>query len=90
MTDVVFQDATGNTSVWLMGPTGARTGGIVYADSNWSVIATADLNGDGKTDLVWRNATTGQVAAWLMNGTAATSTAIIFADPNWTVINPSQ
>ena len=63
---------------------------VVYADINWSVIATPDLNGDGKSDLVWRNFSTGQIAAWLMNGVAPTSSAIIYADPGWTVINPSH
>jgi hypothetical protein len=28
----------------------------------------SDLNGDGKTDLVWRNNSSGLVAVWLMNG----------------------
>ncbi|WP_420266592.1 hypothetical protein [Candidatus Magnetominusculus dajiuhuensis] len=27
-----------------------------------------DLDGDGMSDILWRNSTTGQVAAWLMNG----------------------
>ncbi|HYR27718.1 MAG TPA: hypothetical protein VEU30_04595, partial [Thermoanaerobaculia bacterium] len=28
-----------------------------------------DFNGDGKSDLVWRNTATGQTVVWLMNGT---------------------
>jgi hypothetical protein len=28
----------------------------------------ADVNGDGKTDVIWQNAK-GTVAVWLMNGT---------------------
>jgi hypothetical protein len=27
-----------------------------------------DLNGDGKSDLLWYNASTGDTAVWLMNG----------------------
>ena len=30
--------------------------------------AVGDFNGDGKTDIVWRNTTTGATAVWLMNG----------------------
>jgi hypothetical protein len=28
-----------------------------------------DFNGDGKSDILWRNSTTGQVYIWFMNGT---------------------
>ncbi|KJU85619.1 NHL repeat containing protein [Candidatus Magnetobacterium bavaricum] len=31
-------------------------------------IKTADLNGDGKSDVVWQNIKNGDVAAWLMDG----------------------
>ena len=31
------------------------------------------LNGDGKTDLIWRNYKTGENVAWLMNGASITS-----------------
>ena len=38
----------------------------------WSDSATAgnstDLNGDGKSDLVWRNSKNGSTAIWLLNG----------------------
>jgi hypothetical protein len=37
--------------------------------SDWSLAGMGDLNGDGKSDLVWRHVD-GTVAAWLMNGTS--------------------
>ena len=30
----------------------------------------ADLNGDGRADILWRNTVTGATNAWLMNGLA--------------------
>jgi hypothetical protein len=33
----------------------------------------SDFNGDGKTDILWRNNTTGQNTLWFMNGTTMTS-----------------
>ncbi len=30
-----------------------------------------DYDGDGKTDVFWRNGETGEVAVWFMNGTTA-------------------
>jgi hypothetical protein len=38
--------------------------------SDWQVVAVADMNGDGRDDLVWQNPTTGGVAAWLMRDAA--------------------
>ncbi|MBF0537021.1 MAG: DUF1566 domain-containing protein, partial [Nitrospirae bacterium] len=34
---------------------------------------TGDLNGDGKSDIVWQDTTTGDVAAWLLNGLTISS-----------------
>src|SRR5262249_28178590 len=61
--------------------------GLSAADKAWVPIAAGDFNGDGKTDLVWRNGTSGRVIAWLMNGAATTSTATIWGgDAAWVPI----
>ena len=52
---------------------------------NFSHAATNDLNGDGKSDLIFRNDSTGQINAWLMNGAAAASTAGFVGPGAWTV-----
>jgi hypothetical protein len=46
-----------------------------------------DLNGDGKSDVVWRNSQTGDVAAWLMNGSTITDGPVIatMSDLNWQI-----
>jgi chitodextrinase len=38
------------------------------ADMNWQVAGVADFNGDGKADILWRNAATGQNYLYPMNG----------------------
>jgi uncharacterized repeat protein (TIGR02543 family) len=43
------------------------------SDTSWQIGALADLNGDGKTDVVWNNRTTGALKVWYMNGTTGTS-----------------
>jgi FG-GAP repeat len=40
--------------------------------TNWSMVGTGDFNGDGKTDIVWRD-TLGDTSIWLMNGAAVLS-----------------
>ncbi|MDA1274323.1 MAG: FG-GAP-like repeat-containing protein [Verrucomicrobia bacterium] len=67
-----MQEFIGNPS----GPIG--TGPIDYTDStNWKIVATADFNRDGQTDLLWRMPSTGQNAVWFMNGTNMVSAGLI-------------
>jgi hypothetical protein len=48
----------------------------------------ADLDGDGKADILWQN-TDGRVAAWIMNGTTMSSGAgILAASTGWSVSTP--
>jgi len=47
-----------------------------------------DFNGDGKTDILWRNKSTGQNVVWLMNGTTYSSYAELLqvTDTNWEIV----
>ena len=44
------------------------TGWIAHLAGSFSLTATHDFNGDGKSDIAWRNSD-GDVGMWLMNGT---------------------
>jgi glucose/arabinose dehydrogenase len=60
-------------------------GGTVYrlVDTH---TATHDFNGDGMSDIVWRN-TNGNVAIWQMNGTQTISAADLGAVPtSWSIV----
>jgi hypothetical protein len=34
----------------------------------WDIVETADYDGDGKSDILWRNESTGQNTVWFMDG----------------------
>jgi hypothetical protein len=44
------------------------------------VVGTGDFNGDGKSDILWRD-TNGDVYIWLMNGFQLISSADLGNDP---------
>ena len=92
--DLVWRNATtGRVIIWFMGATNgtdynvpylASTAAIWTGDPAWQPMTTGDFNGDGKADLVWRNATTGRVIVWFMDGGTNTGTAVLWAgDSRW-------
>jgi len=70
-------DAAGNNSAWTATAVSVRTPS--------GRIARSDFDGDGKSDILWRNAATGANALWLMNGAAIASgpTLSTVADLTW-------
>ena len=92
--DLVWQnDSTGALSAWLMnGSAVFGTASLVpdkATDVRWKVAGVADVNMDGKPDLLWRHLGTGEVVAWLMNGLSVTIQAplspSVVADQRWQV-----
>ncbi len=59
--------------------------GLGNVATTWSIVQTGDYNGDGKSDLLWRD-TSGNTAIWFMNGVTVSSTAGLGNVPtSWTV-----
>jgi hypothetical protein len=76
--DVVWRHAnTGENYVYLMdGLTIKPTEGYLrtVVDPNWQIAGVGDYNGDGKADIVWRNAGTGENYLYPMDGTTILGT----------------
>lgn len=89
--DIVWRNSTsGRVIAWFMdGATRLGTAPIWPAtnpgESDWVPMADGDFNGDGQSDLVWRNSSTGRVIAWFMSGVTRTGTA-----PIWPATNPGD
>jgi hypothetical protein len=63
---------------------------LLGANSGWRVTHTADLNGDGKSDLLWQH-NDGATAVWLMNGVALqTGTGLLAANSGWRVTHTAD
>src|SRR5262249_1155467 len=93
-TDLLWwQQTTGILYAWFMNGNARSSGAYLspsqVPDTNWKVEGIADLNGDGKPDLLWRNTATGELYVWYMSGLAKTGGAYLapsrVADTNWKI-----
>ena len=78
--DLVWRNVSGVDVSWDYtgpGPVDFTSAALPSAPSNWRGLATADVNGDGRSDVIWLDTDTGQVAIWLMAG-PSTIASVVF------------
>ncbi len=77
---------SGNTAIWFMNGTQvASSAGLGTVSPPWAIAATGDYDGNGVSDLLWRD-TGGNTAVWFMNGGQIASSAFLGTIPSaWTV-----
>jgi hypothetical protein len=66
------QDASGNTSVWLINGSNVTSPGSLGQIPGWSIVGQRDFTGDGDVNLLRRDGN-GDTALFLMNGTMIAS-----------------
>ncbi len=96
--DVLWRNTNGSLIDWTMNGSQVTAsqqvtlgGNAATPDSSWSVAGIGDFNGDGKSDILWRN-TTGSLIDWTMNGSQVTSSQAVtlggsaaMPDTSWSV-----
>src|SRR4029453_14094834 len=59
------------------------------SDTNWRIVGSGDLNGDGRADFVWQHQKEGLLSVWYLNGTQVTNTQFLsinrVTDLDWQV-----
>ena len=67
-----------------------QSGVMIYTEPNlaWKILAAADFDGNGKSDILWRHDTTGQVYVMPMNGATVLPGAIVYTEPSaaWKIV----
>jgi FG-GAP-like repeat len=91
--DIVWQDpVSGASEVFYLGGAQGITllgTGSITSHNPWHIVAMADFNGDGRTDLVWQDPNTGQSQIWLMGGAQGTtllSAASLASTNSWRIV----
>jgi hypothetical protein len=78
--DILWHNSAGQEVLWLMNGANVVGGGYVNdgasVTTDWYIAGVADLSGDGKSDILWRN-TDGTVALWTMNSSTVTGGGVI-------------
>jgi hypothetical protein len=86
--DILWYNAsTGESQIWFMKDS-SRIGRATISDGGrpaligppWRIVGSRDFSGDGKTDVLWHNATTGEVQIWLMNGSLFVGRATVVGE----------
>jgi hypothetical protein len=81
--DLIWHNtSTGQVYYWLMDGLTLSSSGYLY-DGNpvglaWRIAGIADMNADGKPDLIWRNTSTGTLYYWLMDGLILLSSGYMY------------
>ena len=87
---ILRSTVTGATELWTLSSTGAAvTVQPLHGGGNlgWKIIGSRDFDGDGKSDLLWRDANNGMTLIWLMNGATIRSSQIVHQGGNqdWSI-----
>lgn len=90
--DIIWRNsATGQLLIHHMnGATVMASSGfsLTVADLNWKIVAIADFDGDGTSDLYWRNISNGLTDVWLMGPLVPRATNSPHYEPSqaWQVV----
>ena len=61
---------------------------VASVPKRWNLAqmgSSADINGDGRDDIIWQNRTSGQAAYWLMDGTTVLGSSVFQLHPDCVV-----
>jgi hypothetical protein len=89
-TDLIWRNTFGGANVmWLMNGDGPSQQTPIGGSLDWRLVSTMeqfDVNGDGRTDLIWRQSASGVNVLWRMSGSSVVSAVPLGGDRNWRIV----
>ena len=86
---ILWRNANGEVGEWISN--GGSSGAdftkldLGHVDTSWAIQGTGDFNGDGTSDILWRN-TDGDTAVWYSIATGGYSPVDLgVVDPSWSI-----
>jgi hypothetical protein len=84
---LLWRNEDGSFWQWSLSGTAITGGGGQSVGTDWTLLGSGDLYGDGHGSLLWRHAGDGVVWAWHMNGASiAGGGAVAAVDSSWSVV----
>jgi uncharacterized repeat protein (TIGR03803 family) len=88
--DLLWQNTSGQASIWDMDGNSLVGGGPVSPDPgpSWRAVGTGDFFGSGSSDILWQNTTSGQASIWQMDGNILIGGGAVSPNPgpNWRAV----
>jgi len=90
--DILWRSDSGEIGIWFMNGAALSSGpGLGTVPTAWRIVATADFNGDGRSDILWRNTSTGEAAVWFISGVTVTGTVgIATVGLDWKIVGAAD
>ena len=65
--EIYWRDTAGDLAIWkVSGSSITATASLGNVPNNWKITGFGDFNGDGVTDILWRDSTSNTVVIWFM------------------------
>jgi hypothetical protein len=78
--DIFWRDSGGTIATWqVSGSQIKKAATLARVTSNWVVAGFGDFNGDGNTDLLFRDTNSGTVAIWFLNSNGGIQSSAVVA-----------
>jgi predicted hotdog family 3-hydroxylacyl-ACP dehydratase len=83
--EILWRDTSGDLALWQVNGSTVQSTALGTVPSNWVVVGVGDFNGDGVSDLLFRDSNSGTVAIWFLN-----SSGLIQSTASVGVVSPSS